>query len=60
MLHHEATCLAAGHPLRDTFARLTGQEEKAGLAGGASGIGTRGRWAQRPAEKALRSGTTSR
>jgi DNA phosphorothioation-associated putative methyltransferase len=43
ILHRKETLLAHDHPLHQKFARLTTQEEKAGLLG-IPGIGTRNTW----------------
>ncbi len=51
VLHRKESFLHSEHPLRDRFARLTAQEEKAGLLEDASGLGTRERWAKRLAER---------
>jgi len=44
ILHRKEEFLAAGHPLRDKFARLTAQEERFGLYEQPSHIGTRDGW----------------
>lgn len=51
MLHRKETFLAADAPLRDKFAKLTLQEEKAGLLEDSAGIGTRDGWGKRLVER---------
>jgi DNA phosphorothioation-associated putative methyltransferase len=51
VLHRKESFLAGEHPLRGKFARLTAQEEKAGLLEDASGIGTRDGWGMRLADR---------
>lgn len=51
VLHRKETFVAADHPKRATFAKLTAAEEKAGLLGEPSGIGTRDGWQRRLSEK---------
>jgi DNA phosphorothioation-associated putative methyltransferase len=51
VLHRKESFLHSDHPLREKFARLTGQEEKAGLLEDSSGIGTRDGWARRLTER---------
>lgn len=45
VLHRKETFVASDYPRRDLFARLTAQEERAGLLGSAE-IGTRSGWQQ--------------
>jgi DNA phosphorothioation-associated putative methyltransferase len=45
ILHRKETFVSADYPGRDIFARLTGEEEEAGLFAEPSVIGMRGRWA---------------
>ncbi len=47
VLHRKEKFLPEGHELREKFARLTTQEEKAGLLDDAATIGTREGWAAR-------------
>src|SRR5262249_44562016 len=54
ILHRKETFVAADYPGRDTFARLTAQEEQAGLFADPAVIGTRGRWTALLASKGLR------
>jgi len=51
VLHRKETFLAEGAELRSKFAKLTMQEEKAGLLTDTSSIGTRDGWGRRLAEK---------
>lgn len=51
VLHRKEAFLAAGHELREKFARLTAQEEKHGLLADPAGIGTRDGWARRLQER---------
>ncbi len=51
VLHRKETFLLPDDPQREKFARLTAQEEQHGLLDDASGIGTRGGWARRLAER---------
>jgi DNA phosphorothioation-associated putative methyltransferase len=51
ILHRKESFLLKAHPLWAKFARLTGQEEKAGLLDDTSGIGTRDGWERRLAER---------
>jgi DNA phosphorothioation-associated putative methyltransferase len=51
VLHRKETFLLAEHPLHAKFARLTAQEEKAGLLEDAAGIGTREAWQRRLRER---------
>lgn len=53
ILHRKESFLHDGHPLREKFAKLTGQEEKAGLLGDTATIGTREGWQTRLAEKGV-------
>ncbi len=45
ILHRKETFVDEGYPGREKFARLTAQEERAGLLGG-PGIGTRAAWSE--------------
>lgn len=47
VLHRKETFLPTDHPLREKFAKLTAQEEKAGLLTETSSIGTRDGWERR-------------
>ncbi|MEI7686912.1 MAG: DNA phosphorothioation-associated putative methyltransferase [Planctomycetota bacterium] len=47
ILHRKETFLAADHPLREKFARLTNQEEQHGLLADTATIGTRAGWEER-------------
>jgi DNA phosphorothioation-associated putative methyltransferase len=47
ILHRKEAFLAPDHPLRERFARLTAQEEKAGLLDETATIGTRAGWQRR-------------
>jgi DNA phosphorothioation-associated putative methyltransferase len=51
ILHRKETFLHPEHPLFDKFAKLTKQEEKAGLLENTATIGTRDGWTTRLAEK---------
>jgi DNA phosphorothioation-associated putative methyltransferase len=51
VLHRKESFLHADNPLREKFARLTRQEEKAGLLEDASGIGSRDGWVRRLTER---------
>jgi DNA phosphorothioation-associated putative methyltransferase len=51
VLHRKECFLAADHPLRSKFARLTAQEEAHGLLDDPAGIGTRDGWVQRLTER---------
>jgi DNA phosphorothioation-associated putative methyltransferase len=51
VLHRKETFLGPDDPRRAKFSRLTAQEEKHGLLGDASAIGTRDGWARRLAER---------
>jgi DNA phosphorothioation-associated putative methyltransferase len=51
VLHRKETFVHPDHELREKFARLTAQEEKAGLLDDPSSIGTRDGWARRLADK---------
>ena len=51
ILHRKKTFLHPTHPLHAKFARLTQQEEKAGLLADPSRIGTRTAWLARLQEK---------
>jgi DNA phosphorothioation-associated putative methyltransferase len=51
VLHRKETFLASDHPLHAKFARLTAQEDKRGLLGDSSEIGTREGWSRRLAER---------
>ena len=53
ILHRKEAFLAAGHPLRAKFARLTRAEEAKGLYADASRIGTRDGWEAALAAKGL-------
>lgn len=53
ILHRKESFLHAEHELREKFAKLTGQEEKAGLLEDTATIGTREGWEKRLAEKGL-------
>jgi DNA phosphorothioation-associated putative methyltransferase len=53
VLHRKETFLLSEHPLHAKFARLTAQEEKAGLLDDASSIGTREGWARRLSERGV-------
>ncbi|HLW00372.1 MAG TPA: DNA phosphorothioation-associated putative methyltransferase [Ktedonobacterales bacterium] len=53
ILHRKETFVAEDYPGRDTFARLTAQEEKHGLLSDTVSIGTRDRWEQVVASKGL-------
>jgi len=44
ILHRKENFVAPNHPLRAKFARLTGQEERAGLYEAPQSIGTRDGW----------------
>jgi hypothetical protein len=50
VLHRKETFLHPEHEMREKFARLTIQEEKAGLLTDTSSIGTRDGWARRLAQ----------
>jgi DNA phosphorothioation-associated putative methyltransferase len=54
VLHRKETFLAADHPLRERFARLTRQEEAAGLLDETATIGTRRGWEERLAGRGYR------
>lgn len=54
VLHRKESFLQENHPLREKFARLTAQEEKAGLLDDTATIGTRDGWATRLAEKGFK------
>ena len=54
ILHRKETFLPPEHPLREKFAKLTRQEESAGLLAEASRIGFRLNWERTLAEKGLR------
>ena len=54
VLHRKDAFLGADHPLREKFARLTRQEEKHGLLGDASTIGTRDGWQRRLEERGFK------
>lgn len=54
VLHRKETILAADHPLREKFARLTRQQEAAGLLDESTTIGTRRGWEERRAERGYR------
>lgn len=54
VLHRKETFLAADHPLRAKFARLTRQEEAAGLLDETATIGTRRGWEERLAGRGCR------
>jgi DNA phosphorothioation-associated putative methyltransferase len=54
VLHRKETFLAPDHPLREQFARLTRQEEEAGLLDDTATIGTRNGWSTRLAERGHR------
>ncbi len=54
ILHRKEAFLAAGHPLKAKFARLTRAEEAKGLFADTSRIGTRDGWAAVLAAKGLR------
>jgi hypothetical protein len=51
ILHRKERFLNEGHPLREKFAKLTAQEEKAKLLEDTATIGTREGWQTRLAEK---------
>ena len=51
VLHRKETFLHPDHVLREKFAKLTAQEEKAGLLTETSSIGTRDGWERRLTEK---------
>jgi DNA phosphorothioation-associated putative methyltransferase len=51
VLHRKETFLLSEHPLYAKFARLTAQEEKAGLLDDAASIGTREGWQRRLRER---------
>jgi hypothetical protein len=51
ILHRKEYFLHEGHPLREKFAKLTAQEEKAGLIEDTATIGTQEGWKARLAEK---------
>jgi DNA phosphorothioation-associated putative methyltransferase len=51
VLHRKETFLTGEHPLHPKFARLTAQEEKAGLLEDAAAIGTREGWQRRLRER---------
>lgn len=51
VLHRKEAFIPPDHPLHGKFARLTAQEEKAGLLADPSGIGTRAGWERRLAER---------
>jgi DNA phosphorothioation-associated putative methyltransferase len=51
ILHRKECFLHEGHPLREKFAKLTAQEEKAKLLEDTATIGTREGWQTRLAEK---------
>jgi len=53
VLHRKETFLAADHPLRAKFARLTAAEEAKGLLDEANRIGTRNQWEQILSQKGL-------
>lgn len=53
VLHRKETFLAADHPSREKFAKLTEKEEAAGLLQDTASIGTREGWERRLAEKGL-------
>ena len=53
VLHRKESFLPEDHPLHGKFARLTQQEEKAGLLEDTATIGTRDGWAIRLREKGL-------
>ncbi len=54
ILHRKELFLAADHPLRPRFERLTRQEERAGLYEDTATIGTKRRWEELLAAKGLR------
>jgi len=54
ILHRKETFVAADYPGRDRFARLTAQEERAGLFADPAAIGTRDRWTVLVARKGFR------
>lgn len=54
VLHRKETFVAVDYPGRETFARLTAQEEQAGLFADPAGIGTQDRWTALVASKGLR------
>jgi DNA phosphorothioation-associated putative methyltransferase len=54
VLHRKETFLSPDHPLREKFARLTHQEEEAGLLDDTATIGTRNGWLTRLAERGHR------
>lgn len=51
IIHRKESFLHEGHPLREKFAKLTAQEEKAGLFEETSTIGTKDGWEVRLGEK---------
>jgi DNA phosphorothioation-associated putative methyltransferase len=53
ILHRKETFLAAEHPLRAKFARLTAAEEAKGLLDEGNRIGTRNQWEQILSKKGL-------
>ncbi|MFD2419015.1 DNA phosphorothioation-associated putative methyltransferase [Amycolatopsis pigmentata] len=54
ILHRKETFVADDYPRRDTFARLTSQEERASLLDDARAIGTQERWKARLDQAGLR------
>jgi len=54
ILHRKETFVASGYPGRDTFMRLTAQEERHGLLSNPVAIGTRDLWMALVASKGLR------
>jgi DNA phosphorothioation-associated putative methyltransferase len=54
VLHRKETVVLPDHPLREKFARLTRQEEQAGLLDDTPTIGTRAGWQARLAERGYR------
>lgn len=54
ILHRKEELVPAKHPMRDKYARLTEQEERAGLYQDTTDIGTKKRWERRLEEKGLR------
>ncbi len=54
ILHRKETLVAADHPSRVKFARLTKQEERWGLLDETRTIGTRERWEALLADKGVR------
>jgi hypothetical protein len=51
VLHRKETFLASDHPLWETFARLTADEDKHRLLDEPSAIGTRDGWVRRLADR---------